>query len=58
MNELGENIKLARLRRKLSAELVSERADIGRTMYLRQKSQYSMVNSIHFYLNVLIVPKR
>jgi len=29
--ELGENIKLARLRRKLSAEQVSERAGIGRT---------------------------
>ena len=28
--ELGENIKLARLRRKLNAEQVSERANIGR----------------------------
>ncbi len=29
--QLGENIKLARLRRKLSAEQVSERAGISRT---------------------------
>ncbi|MBI1767361.1 MAG: transcriptional regulator [Bacteroidetes bacterium] len=29
--ELGENIKLARLRRKLSVAQVSERANIGRT---------------------------
>lgn len=28
--ELGENIKLARLRRKLSSEQVSERANISR----------------------------
>lgn len=29
--ELGENIRLARLRRRLSAEQVSQRAGIGRT---------------------------
>jgi len=29
--ELGENIKLARLRRKLTAEQVAERADISRS---------------------------
>ncbi|MDX2249899.1 MAG: helix-turn-helix transcriptional regulator [Bacteroidia bacterium] len=28
---LGENIRLARLRRKISAELFAERANIGRT---------------------------
>jgi transcriptional regulator with XRE-family HTH domain len=28
---LGENIRLARLRRKISAELLAERANIGRT---------------------------
>jgi len=31
LKELGENIKLARLRRKLSTEQVSERAGISRT---------------------------
>lgn len=30
LKELGENIRLARLRRKLSTEQVSERANIGR----------------------------
>lgn len=30
LTELGENIKLARLRRKLSAEQVAERANISR----------------------------
>ncbi len=34
LQELGENIKLARLRRKLSAEQVSERADISRPTLL------------------------
>jgi transcriptional regulator with XRE-family HTH domain len=29
--ELGENLRLARLRRKLSAELVAERANVSRT---------------------------
>lgn len=28
---LGENIRLARMRRKISAELLAERANIGRT---------------------------
>ncbi|MEP2670499.1 MAG: helix-turn-helix domain-containing protein [Cyclobacteriaceae bacterium] len=31
MGELGENIKLGRLRRKLSTEQVAERANIART---------------------------
>lgn len=31
LSQMGEQIKLARLRRNLSAELVSERADISRT---------------------------
>lgn len=30
LNEMGQNIKLARLRRKLSAEQVAERANISR----------------------------
>ncbi len=29
--QLGENIRLARLRRKLTTEMVAERANIGRT---------------------------
>ncbi len=31
INELGENLRLARLRRKLSTRQVAERAGIGRT---------------------------
>lgn len=31
LKELGENLRLARLRRKLSAQQVAERAGIGRT---------------------------
>ena len=31
LSQLGENIRLARLRRKLSAEQVSERANMGRS---------------------------
>ena len=31
LTQLGENIRLARLRRKISAELLAERANIGRT---------------------------
>ncbi|RMG69572.1 MAG: XRE family transcriptional regulator [Bacteroidetes bacterium] len=31
LERLGENIRLARLRRNLSAELLAERANIGRT---------------------------
>jgi len=34
LQELGENIKLARLRRKLSAEQVSERANLSRPTLL------------------------
>lgn len=30
LNQMGEQIRLARLRRRLSAELVAERADISR----------------------------
>ena len=52
--ELGENIKLARLRRKLSTEQISERANISR------KTLYSIENgipsvSIGSYLQVLFV---
>ena len=51
---LGENIKLARLRRKLSTMQVAERADIGRTTLYeieRGKPNVSMSN----YAKVLFV---
>jgi transcriptional regulator with XRE-family HTH domain len=51
---VGENIRLARLRRKLSAEQLSERAGIGRmTLYKIEKG--SPVVSIGNYLQVLFV---
>lgn len=52
--ELGENIKLARLRRKLSAEQVAERANISRpTLASIEKGSASV--SIGNYLLVLSV---
>jgi transcriptional regulator with XRE-family HTH domain len=52
--KVGENIRLARLRRKLSAEQISERAGIGRmTLYKIEKG--SPVVSIGNYLQVLFV---
>jgi len=54
MAELGENIKLARLRRKLSAEQVAERAGISRsTLYFIEKGYEGV--GIGYYLNVLRV---
>lgn len=51
---LGENIKLARLRRKLSAEQVSQRANISRpTLNSIEKGAESV--SIGLYLQVLVV---
>lgn len=51
---LGENIKLARLRRKLSTEQVSERADISRpTLSAIEKGSSSV--SIGSYVKVLFV---
>jgi transcriptional regulator with XRE-family HTH domain len=51
---VGENIRLARLRRKLSAEQLSERAGIVRmTLYKIEKG--SPVVSIGNYLQVLFV---
>ena len=35
LRQLGENIKLARLRRKLSSEQVAERAGIGRSTLVK-----------------------
>lgn len=54
MAELGENIKLARLRRKLSAEQVAERAGISRSTLNFIERGYEGV-SIGYYLNVLKV---
>lgn len=52
--EVGENIKLARLRRKLSSEQVAERANIGRTtLYHIEKGDPGV--SIGAYLQVLMV---
>jgi len=54
LTELGENIKLARLRRKLSAEQVAECADISRpTLVEIEKGSPSV--SIGSYLLVLKV---
>ena len=52
--KLGENIKLARLRRKLSAELVSERAKICRSTLLSIEKGYPSVK-IGEYMQVLFV---
>jgi transcriptional regulator with XRE-family HTH domain len=54
LTELGENIKLARLRRKLSSAQVAERADISRTTLVSIEKGYEGV-SIGFYMSVLSV---
>lgn len=54
MDELGENIKLARLRRKLSSEQVAGRAGISRSTLISMEKGYAGV-SIGYYLNVLNV---
>ncbi len=54
LKELGENIKLARLRRKFSTTQVSERANISRpTLVSIEKGSESV--SIGLYLQVLAV---
>ena len=54
ISELGENIKLARLRRRLSAEQVAERANISRpTLSAIEKGSPTV--SIGSYLSVLQV---
>ncbi|NDV67364.1 helix-turn-helix domain-containing protein [Dysgonomonas sp. 25] len=51
---MGENIKLARLRRKLTAEQVSERAGISRsTLWQVEKGESSV--SMGIYAQVLFV---
>lgn len=51
---VGENIKLARLRRKLSSEQVSERANISRPTLLSIEKGSAGVG-IGSYLQVLVV---
>jgi transcriptional regulator with XRE-family HTH domain len=54
LEELGENIKLARLRRKLSAGQVAERAGISRsTLWQIEKGQPNV--SMGYYAQVLFV---
>ena len=54
LTELGENIKLARLRRKLSTTQVAERANISRpTLLSIEKGSPSV--SIGAYLQILFV---
>jgi len=54
LKQLGENIKLARKRRKLTQDQVAERADIARsTLYLVESGNTSV--TIGAYFNVLRV---
>ena len=54
LKELGENIKLARLRRKLSTKQVAERANTARsTLWLVEKGSPSV--AIGNYLQILFV---
>ncbi|AUC79080.1 transcriptional regulator [Nonlabens sp. MB-3u-79] len=54
LSQLGENIRLARLRRKLSAEQVAERANIGRsTLWKIEEGKGSV--SMGNYLQTLLV---
>ena len=54
LRELGENIKLARLRRKLSADQISTRANIARKTLWSIENGFSTV-SIGAYLQVLFI---
>ncbi|CAD5264376.1 Helix-turn-helix [Imperialibacter sp. EC-SDR9] len=54
LETVGEQIKLARLRRKLSGEMVAERAGIGRNTLISIEQGRPSV-SIGHYLNVLKV---
>ncbi|MEP6605456.1 MAG: helix-turn-helix transcriptional regulator [Nitrosospira sp.] len=52
--ELGANIKLARLRRKLTTEKICERADISRTtLWQIEKGMYNV--TIGAYAQVLFI---
>ena len=54
LQTLGENIRLARLRRDLSSEQISERAGISRTTLIKIEHGDEGV-AIGLYLRVLIV---
>ena len=54
LSEMGENIKLARLRRRLSSEQVAERAGIGRSTLVKIEQGHPGVG-IGNHLNVLRV---
>jgi transcriptional regulator with XRE-family HTH domain len=54
LEQLGENIKLARLRRKYSANQVAERANISRPTLLSIEKGSPGV-TMHSYLQVLFV---
>jgi transcriptional regulator with XRE-family HTH domain len=54
LTEVGENIKLARLRRKLSSQQVAERANISRPTLLSIEKGSASV-SIGSYLHVFMV---
>ncbi|MEG2633611.1 MAG: helix-turn-helix transcriptional regulator, partial [Oscillospiraceae bacterium] len=48
LQTMGEQIKMARLRRKLSAELVAERADVSRaTLWAVEKGSPSVAIGIY-----------
>jgi transcriptional regulator with XRE-family HTH domain len=52
--ELGENLKKARLRRRMSAEQVAQRADISRsTLWMIEKGSAAV--AMGAYLQVLVV---
>ncbi len=53
--ELGENIKLARLRRKLSMEQIGERAKLGRTTLWAIEKEFARKVALGFYAQVLFV---
>lgn len=54
INDLGEKLKLARLRRKLSSQQVSERAGITRST-LSQVEKGNPTTSIGIYLQIMVV---
>lgn len=54
LTEFGERLRLARLRRQLSAEVVAERASISR-MTLHRAEQGSAAVSFGVYLRILAV---
>ena len=54
LSEVGENIKLARLRRKLSSKQVAERAGIGRSTLVKIEQGHPGV-SMGNYMNVIWV---